>query len=211
MFKAFGSQEASNAIDATIRQHPNFQPTMLSSGKAGPSFAERSGLSLTNDLTKREEVLGSKWTESIPGFKPSNRAFKTYLNVLRSDTFNSLIDDATKMGLNPKENQVLSSQIADYINNVTGRGNLGPLEKHAELLNNVLFAPRKIAGDVQFFNPANYIMRDKFVRKQYLKSLIATAGAWMTFAGTAKMAGASVSLDPDNSDFGKIRIGNTRI
>ncbi len=66
-------------------------------------------------------------------------------------------------------------------------------------------------------NPANYIMTDPFVRRQYLKGLISTAGAWLTFAGMAKLANkaglvkADVSLDLDNSDFGKIKIGNTRL
>jgi hypothetical protein len=37
------------------------------------------------------------------------------------------------------------------------------------------------------------------------------AATWTSFAGLAKMSGAKVNLDPTNSDFGKIRIGNTRI
>ncbi len=37
------------------------------------------------------------------------------------------------------------------------------------------------------------------------------ASTWIGFAGLAKMAGAEVNLDPTNSDFGKIKIGDMRI
>lgn len=206
MFKSFGSAKGYENVINSIKEHPNFQEV---AGK--PSFAEQSGLRLTNDLTQREEMLGSKWLEKIPGYKPSNRAFTGYLNKLRADTFNSLIEDAVSSGLNPKNDMVLSKQIASFVNNATGRGSLGGLEKHADLLNNALFAPRKIAGNIQMMNPSNYIMTNPFVRKQYLKAFLSTAGAWTTFAGVAKLAGADVSLDPNNADFGKIRIGNTRL
>jgi hypothetical protein len=38
-----------------------------------------------------------------------------------------------------------------------------------------------------------------------------TAGTWGAFAGLAEMAGAAVSKDSNSSDFGKIKIGNTRL
>ncbi len=60
-------------------------------------------------------------------------------------------------------------------------------------------------------NPGTYIMAQPFVRKQYLKSALTTAAAWGTMTGLAALAGAETSGDPDSADFGKIKIGDTRL
>lgn len=60
-------------------------------------------------------------------------------------------------------------------------------------------------------NPMTYTGLDPMVRQEYVKGLMRSAATWMGFAGLASMAGAKVSLDPTNADFGKIRIGDTRI
>jgi hypothetical protein len=60
-------------------------------------------------------------------------------------------------------------------------------------------------------NPKNYIYTRPEVRKEYLKSTLATAATWGTLAGIAKAGGAEVSMDPDSADFGKIKIGDTRL
>jgi len=57
-------------------------------------------------------------------------------------------------------------------------------------------------------------MASPYVRKQYLKAAVSTAGAWFAFAELAKMAGGDevqVSTDPTSADFGKVRIGDTRL
>lgn len=130
--------------------------------------------------------------------------------------------------LNPYRNMVLAKEIADFVNTGTGRGPLRAaaptyergkgvfwkersLEQNAELLTNTLFSPRLFASRVRMLNPGTYVMADPFVRKQYLKALLSTAGAWGTIGSIAALAGADVSLDPNSSDFGKIRIGNTRL
>lgn len=129
--------------------------------------------------------------------------------------------------LNPYRNVVLAKQIADFVNTGTGRGPLRmdlptiekgrfamkerSLEQAADILTNVLFSPRLFASRVRMLNPGTYVMADPFVRKQYVKALLATAGAWGSISSIAALAGADVSLDPNSSDFGKIKIGNTRL
>jgi len=231
MLKSFGSEKAYRGVMDSILDHPNFQGGMSPTGKNLPSFAEESGLKLSDltDLSKREEAIMSTWAEKIPGVRRSNRAYTAFANKLRADNFNSMITDAERLyestkalaknpaelaqaeKLNPRTNLALSKEIAGYINNASGRGDLGKLERHAQLLNSTLFSPRLIASRVQMMNPLNYISKSPQVRQAYLKSLLATAGAWMTVAGLGKAAGGDVSLSPMSSDFGKVRIGNARL
>jgi len=141
---------------------------------------------------------------------------------------NRMQTDAAKAAeLNPYRNMVLAKQIADFVNTGTGRGPLRmdlptiekgrlamkerSLEQAGDVLTNVLFSPKLFASRVRMLNPGTYIMADPFVRKQYVKALLATAGAWGSIASIAALAGADVSLDPNSSDFGKIKIGNTRL
>lgn len=238
MFKAWGSEKAFNVIQDSIKEHPSgyFKEVVSPEGKATPSYAQKVGLELTDLLGKNEEVFRSKLAEKIPGVRPSNRAFVGYLNKLRSDTFANMVDLAKKQGKDPETNLVLGKQIADFVNNATGRGKLTvdvpqmtipgmktpitkgrtlSLEQSAETLADVFFAPRLMASRVhtytQVLNPKFYTTLDPMVRKEALKSLFALAGMGTLVGEAARLAGAQVNNDPTNSDFRKIKIGNTRI
>jgi len=84
-------------------------------------------------------------------------------------------------------------------------------EKNANALAMALWSPRLLASRMRFLNPMTYMGLEPQVRKEYLSGLFRTLGAWGAFAGMAKMMGAEVSMDPRSSDFGKIKMGNTRI
>jgi len=221
MVKAWGSQGAYDNIMKGIIDDPSgyFKPKIDASGKIGKSFAEEMGLDLTDIVHKREEAMLSNMLDKIPGIKRSNRAYTAFLNKLRADTFKSLIDNAKKADPSLGNNQVVAQNLAKFVNNATGRGSLGELEKAADIINGALFAPRLISGNIQRLNPANYIFaRNQGARLEYLKSMLAVTTAWTTVAGLAKLAAdngiikdADISLDPTNSDFGKIKIGNTRM
>lgn len=217
MFKSLG-QKGYDTVQQSIREHPSgyFEPKISSTtGKVGKSFAEESGLSLTDVLDNNEEVFRSKWAEKIPGVKPSNRAFVGFLNKLRSDTFANMVDLAKQQGKNPETDKVLAKQIADFVNMSTGRGNLGRLEPIAKELADGFFAPRLIASKIQRYgqvlNPKFYTEMDPMVRSAQLKSLLATAGTGLMMGEAAKLAGAEVNNDPTNTDFRKIKIGDTRL
>ena len=212
MFKAWGSEKAFRGIQDSIKQEMVKNLVQTKSGKFVP-LIKAAGLELT-DIGKyagREELFMSKIAEKIPLVRRSERAYIGFLNKLRFDTFNSLIADATKAGLNPKENMMLTREIAEYINNATGRGSLGGFEDSAVALNNFFFAPKLISSRVHMLNPATYVNASPFVRKQYLKSLISIAGAGATVLSIAKLAGAEIESNPNSADFGKARIGNVRL
>ena len=172
--------------------------------------------------------------------RATNRAYTAFLNQLRADTFEALLKDAerdfkggTKGAKNPFEDLTFAKEIADYVNTATGKGPLkmarpsveggrlhiveSNFERNAQLLTDVLFAPRLFASRMRMLNPATYMMASPFVRKQYLKSALAVAGAWGTVSGLGYMAGQAgiadvdVSMDPNSADFGKMRINNTRL
>jgi hypothetical protein len=231
MIKSMKSEQAYDMVMANIEARPffasTFEPAFVGGkwvNKRVPSLAEKSGLKMTDlkSFSSREENLMSSWAEYAPGVKRSNRAYTAFLNKLRADTFESLIKDADAIN-----NPVLAKEIADFVNTATGRGPLRThlpnisrggvglkersLEQAASVLTNTLFSPRLVASRVRMLNPATYIAASPFVRRQYMKAFLSTAGAWGTVASLAKMAGADVVLDPNNSDFGKIKIGNTRL
>lgn len=220
MLKSYGSEGAYNAVMESIEQKPNYQRiTDPTTGKVKPSFADEAGLKVgrIDDIRYREETMQSDWAEKLPGVRASNRAYSAFANKLRSDNFDALIELAEKTSkgeasLNPRTNLVLAKSIAEFVNNASGRGRLpGALEKSAETLNGLFFSPRLIASRVQYMNPNNYIHGDPLVRKEYLKSLVAMGIAWTAVAGLAKLGGADVSFDTNSADFGKVKIGNTRL
>lgn len=206
MVKAYRSDGAFDEVMKSIQMNPRFK------------MAQDSGLQITDLINKREENLVATWTEKIklPGtelgsVRASNRAYTAYLDKLRMDTFNKLVDKVERLGVDTKTDLRATKKIADYVNAATGRGSLGGwFEKNSKELNTLLFSPRMLASRVQMLNPKNYIFDNSGLRTEYWKSLGSVAGFWMTMAGLGKLGGADVSLDPTNSDFGKIKIGDTR-
>lgn len=223
MAKSLGSEKAYQGVIDDILKRPNYKGKVLADGTKDAPFFQKAGLHLTDltDLTSREEEFMSTIAERIPagigkGVRASNRAYTAFANKLRADHFDRLIRNADAAGLNPYENLELSQKIAGFVNNATGRGNLGGAEKHAAALNSVFFSPRFIASRLQMMNPKNYLANvntpeGRFVNKQYLKSLLALGGAWLTEANLHKLNGAEVSDDPNSSDFGKAKYGETRL
>lgn len=206
MFKPFVSEKAFQALKADIVRRPTF------------SLMDESGLSLTEmgeALGAREEAFMSQWAEKIPGVGPvvraSGRAYVGFLNKLRADVFDDLVKKATALGLDPRKNKDLLRAIAKYVNTGTGRGHLGGLERAAVGLNAFFFSPRLMASRLSLLNPIYYISQPPFVRKEALKDLFIFASVGMSILGMAKLAGLKVGADPRSSDFGKIKIGNTRI
>jgi len=239
-FKAYGSQVAFEAHNQVLRSKHIFDNTIQTSpekiGKDGrlipatySSPIKLMGIrliELNKGLGNREEAIRSELAEQIPVFgvfnKASNRQFAAYLNDLRVNAAEELYNYAAENKLYPNKNLPLLRQIGDYVNNSTGSGNLRvgikagwgrefSLEDHATALAEVFFSPRLTAANLHSFNPYNYFGTSPMVRKQYWKSAARMAGAWLTFASLAKLGGADVVLDPTSADFGKIKIGKTRI
>lgn len=241
MVKSFGSQKAFDGTMASIMEKPNYRPNIgFKNAKGKPtSFADWAGLAITDQTTVHELEHMRSFAEKIPGIKQivhnSNRGYIAFANKLRSDVFDSLVDDFTKAGMDPRNNKELAQQIAGFVNSASGRGDMKSLERYMEGLNIAFFSPRLQLSRMQMlgksipgavdpaalknvgqslygkFDPKVYEMMRPNIRAEYLKSMLTLGSAWATVAGVAGAMGAEVSLDPTNSDFMKIKLGNTRL
>jgi hypothetical protein len=127
--------------------------------------------------------------------------------------------------LNPYQNILRAKEIADFLNTATGQAPLKThllpykgaevsLEAASKALSMGLFSPGLMASRVRMLNPSTYIMATPFVRKQYMHAALSAAAAWFVFTNILKAAAgdeAEVGDDPLSADFGKVRIGNTRL
>jgi hypothetical protein len=146
----------------------------------------------------------------------SARAYVTFLNKLRADVFDVLVNTMTA---GPTPTQVELEAIANFINIATGRGNLGPVQSWAAGLNTAFFAPRHAISRFQLLFARPIVAGHKasprvrnMVIKEYARTITATATV---------MALASILLqddddddviwDPRHSAFGKIKVGDTYI
>jgi len=220
MVRAWGSPEAARLINESIQEHPSgyFKKPVSETGKVGQSFAEKVGLELASTEEMFNAKLGQTF-EKYSGIGKSSRAHTAFLNKLRSDQFVSMMEAAKRIGLDPEKNLNIATKYATFINDATGRGsvNIGKwkLERNLETLNDVFFAPKNMAGQIRTWNnvlnPVKYYNADPVLRKQALRSLLAIAGLGLGVGEMARFAGAQVSNDPTNSDFRKIRIGDSRV
>lgn len=198
--------------------------------KLGKSLADEIGLHLADltSLSKREEAIASTWAEKVPlGVgkltRATNRMYTTFLNELRVSSLESMLKDAKRMGLGDETNLPMMKDLASLVMDMTGRGKLSgtiagkniSVERYGNLTNSFLFSPRLAAAQVRlynrWFNPASYWKENPVVRKEKLKGLLAVGGFWGTLVTLGKIGGAKIEDNPTNADFGKIRIGDTRM
>ena len=221
MFKQAFSSEKAERWMYELKANPEYQ------------FMRQSGLYLSELKAKalaREEGFVSEiakkipvWGETIrtkggkiviPGLGiPSigARAFNGYLNKLRVDVFNKgtkYLEDIG--GYNKTRDPEVFKSWAKFINNATGRGNLGWAEPVADVLNLFMFSPRLVASRFNLLNPITYKKMPPAVRKMALKNMLSYIGMSSLILTIAGAAGADIELDPRSSDFGKIKVGDIR-
>lgn len=207
MLKAFKSEEAFQGWLDELPNRANFQRY----GRAKLNIQDVRG-----EYIKREEVFPGSYADPLPGIKHSARAYTAFLDKMRVDMFDYMIDVASQRGKNVDDEGFLKA-LGEYINTATGRGKIPTQhgENAAQFLNTFLFSPRLLASRFQTLNP-NYYRRlakqDKWVAAQALRATGQTIGSISAMVYLASMIpGASVGLDPRSANFGKVRIGNTRV
>lgn len=162
-------------------------------------------------LSAKEEVYMSRIAEKIPGVAASERAFTTFLNQQRREVFTVQAKKWIKRGITPDKDPKTFQQFAKFVNHATGRGSLENLQPGAlTALNATFFSPRfqvsrfQVVGDL--INPKTTLT----ARKAIARDLAEFYTTGMGIMATAKAGGAKVETDPRSSDFGKIKIGETR-
>lgn len=204
MFKAMSSENAYKSILDDIAARPSYE------------LMREYKLALTRPtsvLAQGEEAFMSNLAANIPGIgigvKASDRAYSGFLNKLRADVFDDILKQGQKLGLG--DDPKFLESLASFVNAATGRGNMpDALSSAHQVLNGALFSPRLMASRLSLLNPVYYAKLQPTVRKEALKSLFTFAAAGTTVLTMAKLAGAEVGTDPRSTDFGKIKIGDTR-
>lgn len=207
MFKQAVSQKRFDRWFFDLRESPEFK-TM-----------EESGLYVADPhdpkLSAKEEAFMNNLAEKIPiagkFIKGSERAYVSYLNKMRVDLFKQGQEVLEASGKTIENSKKDYEGLASWINNSTGRGGLGEKgEMMAPVLNTAFFSPRLIAARLNALNPFFYAKLPKEIRVMALKDMAKFVGFGMSVLGLAKLSGAEVEADPRSSDFGKIKVGNTR-
>ena len=200
MIKALRSEAGQASVMAEIKGRKNF-PLMRQSKLF---FAERD-----KGLIGQEEVYMSRHVDKIPLVAASQRAYVTFLNKLRADSFDAMVKSLGKEGVVTLNE---AKAIANYVNVATGRGSVTASTTALVNMNTVFFAPRLVLSRFQLLTgqplrAASSPRVRALIVKEYGKFL---AGIGTMYA-LGQLAGADIEVDPRSSDFGKIRFGNTRI
>lgn len=219
MLRAFQSEQAQFKVKEEIESRPSY------------TLMKQAGLDLTDtgsglSLTKMEEAFLSRWIEVIPksvggGFlRGSQRAFTTFLNKLRADSFDSMVTALARNGSEPTMVEIKA--IAAYINVATGRGKIGfKSEQAAAGLNAVFFAPRLVASRFNLLagqplyggtNRTRNLIGQEYARFLMGVSVVMTLG-YMAHLGLKDEEDDKpfVGFDPRSTDFLKMRFGKTYI
>lgn len=197
---AFFRNFKAEQIDNAIKSSPNYYLYE----KAKLPLSELSG-----KPTAKEEYFAANLVERIPVLgsiiRASNRHMTTTLNLMRKSAFDEFLEAF------PNATNQEMSAAANWIGIMTGRGDLGKLAVVGNELSLGLFAPKFAASRIQTPFMIFKYWKQPRVRKLIAKDLAATIGFGTTALGLASLAGYAVGTDPRSADWGKIRVGNTRI
>lgn len=210
-----------NALNKYLEERPTYllgrEHGLYLAGKELGAREEQFLSSYLDDIA----LKGRAGKLSMAPTRAAERMYVGFLNKLRADTFDNLLKNAIKTGQNPKE---IAPHIAKFVNTFSGRGDLYKgfktklsnnklfnLRNAGDELNSVFFSPRLISSRLTMLNPKYYYDAPTFIRREALKSWLAMGTFVATANGLAKAGGAEITLDPRNSDFGKMKFGNSRL
>lgn len=197
-----------------------YSERLMANIKASDAYPlmKQSGLFLAEPTAKmnaREEQFISNMAEKIPllgkVIKRTGMGYNGYLNSIRASVFADGATTLKNSGFDPKKDSEIFSSWAGFINNASGRGNLGELERYAGFLNATMFSPRYLASRVNLLNPVYYYNLPPAVRKLAAKNIAAYAGMLGIAYLLAGLSGDELEFDPRSSDALKIKRGTRRL
>ncbi len=233
--RALASERNALALDKTLRKGP------------AARLREEAGLELPpisgefTLLSGREEIFASRLIQKFArlklkgpgqilaplkwhgmGVRASERAYITYLNTVRSGTFDSWANLLREAGFNPRNaaDLVHFRNLAKFINAATGRGNINLLK--GPFFNAVFFAPRFMQSRFEHIFvqlPKNALgpTAPLALRQLAMRQLVGKAMTWFGMAKLIEFSADAFGLDidmvtdPRSADFLKLRVGKTRI
>ena len=224
MMRAAFSERNYRLIDEAIKSAPEYAAAQ----KAGLYQAP---IGEAARIGAREEQFASRLARKIPGVKIAERAYVTFLNSQRFGVFSKYAH--AWQGLPEAEKELRA--LAKLINQATGRGGLGPLERASDVVGTPFFSLRfavsrpqvllrglgseglgGIAAEAARGNPRALLeiatLNPKTARAVAAQNILSYVGGTVALAALLKQSGLiDVELDPRSTDFGKMRVGNQRI
>lgn len=224
MFRAAFSAKKQKEINEEIASRPNAElygrSKLAIVDPDSPILSKKEEAYMSNLLDKltpseRKGILGTAIRGAQKTFnvatapvRASERAYVTFLNLLRADSFDAMVDGLRDSSghIDPAE----AEAVANFVNVATGRGNVASGTAGVNL-NAAFFSPRLLVSRFEYLLGAPLLKGNRRTRaliaKEYAKFFVAAGVAY----SLAQLAGAEIELDPRSSDFMKIRIGNTRL
>lgn len=154
------------------------------------------------------EQFASHIARRIPFVQRSSRAYAYGLNVARFEMFKKLAKNWDSLGRSEKDYR----DLAHVVNVMTGEAPSRTLRGHSKTLNALFFAPRlleaRIRSVTDMVNPSISKHARKVLAWQMVKFVAINASA---LAMLSNVKGVEVERDPRSADFGKVKIGQTRI
>lgn len=213
-----------------VRKIGYFRAQQQLEGRDNYALAKRAGLGLTSidgPLTEQEEPFIGELSQHIPGVAMSERMYVAGLNRMRMDFFDSCI--ATLKWWGGPVTEAEAAVIANFVNISTGRGSLtGKWKTAATGLASVFFSPRYVASRFQLLlsepfkaatGTGGHTARTRLLVASEYARMAASLGVFYALVSLARLLWPDddkkhrprVESDLRSSDFGKVRLGNTRI
>lgn len=199
--KALKSEKNALAIQQSIR-NSKYYPQAVRHKLYLPDVS-----SAATGLATRPEEFMSRFARYAPGVKMSERAFITMGNKMRFELWSKYC----QLWKGTAKTEADYAALAKYLNAVTGRGSIGSLERGGAIANALFFSPRYLASRFQTLTAV--AGPSAAVRKIAAGDLVTFVGVNLSLLTAMKFFWGDkvdVELDPRSSDFGKLRIGNTR-
>jgi hypothetical protein len=205
MFRAMRNPQIAHEVNLKITEDPLFYKS------------KQARLHITDEmasLTRQEEITAGRWAHAIPIVSHFNRAANAFLNKIRFDQWKAMRKTFSR-GAEPTALE--DAQYAMLVNEMTGRGGLGSAEQAAVVLGRVAFAPRYtvsrfqlLAGHAAWKGSAR---SRAVIASEYARSLIGLGLYYsLVYAGLYALGKKpDITFDKRSSDFGKLKIGDTRI
>ena len=198
---------------AWARQVPAIGPFIKLSERLFTPYLNKLRLSIFDTVVSGWEHSGRHLTREALDEQAITQGFRDMATLRRLvGARPDRVSEAGRVLVEREAKQYLEQrQWANAVNLMTGRGKLGPLEKLRGPLNVVFWAPRLLASYPQLVYALVRPSTAPAVRKLIARDVAITLGTGLTILQAAKAAGADVESNPLSSDFGKIRVGQTRV
>ena len=160
------------------------------------------------EAAERSDVMASRFLNNIPLVRRSARAFAVAGNELRGGIAETAVNGWRRAGRKITTKDM--EDLGEALNYLSGRG---PVPKNlSQVLSAVLYAPRYLTSKPAFMVKMLSPSTSGAVRKLMAEEFVAFVSTGIGILTLAKLSGvADVELSPLSSDFGKVRVGKTRV